>query len=115
MRKTGQRCWPRPRRLASRTPRGGWPPPLPRRQGRLLRRKELPEDWDPSAIGRLTVWEVTQHLIRLDQKGEAETANLKATIGWMAAIAPDLAYRLYTLCERKGWAEEAGYYNSLVV
>ena len=83
---------------------------------RLLRREELPEDWDPSAIGRLTVWEVTQHLIRrLDQKGEKETANLKAKIGGMAEIARDLAYRLYTLCERKGWAEEAGYYNSLVV
>jgi putative DNA methylase len=83
---------------------------------RLLRREELPEDWEPSAIGRLTVWEVTQHLIRrLDQKGEKETANLKAKIGGMAEIARDLAYRLYTLCERKGWAEEAGYYNSLVV
>jgi len=83
---------------------------------RLLRREELPEDWDPSAIDRLTVWEVTQHLIRrLDQKGEKETANLKAKIGGMAEIARDLAYRLYTLCERKGWAEEAGYYNSLVV
>jgi putative DNA methylase len=83
---------------------------------RLLRREELPEDWDPSVIGRLTVWEVTQHLIRrLDQKGEKETANLKAKIGGMAEIARDLAYRLYTLCERKGWAEEAGYYNSLVV
>ncbi len=83
---------------------------------RLLRRSELPEDWDPSVIGRLTVWEVTQHLIRrLDQKGEADTANLKAKIGGMAEIARDLAYRLYTLCERKGWAEEAGYYNSLVV
>src|ERR1022692_651681 len=83
---------------------------------RLLRREELPEDWDPSAIGRLTVWEVTQHLIRcLDQKGEKETANLKAKIGGMAEIARDLAYRLYTLCECKGWADEAGYYNSLVV
>lgn len=83
---------------------------------RLLRREELPEDWDPSAVDRLTVWEVTQHLIRsLDQKGEKETANLKAKIGGMAEIARDLAYRLYTLCERKGWAEEAGYYNSLVV
>ena len=83
---------------------------------RLLRREELSEDWDPSASGRLTVWEVTQHLIRrLDQKGEKETANLKAKIGGMAEIARDLAYRLYTLCERKGWAEEAGYYNSLVV
>jgi len=83
---------------------------------RLLRREELPEDWDPSAIGRLTVWGVTQHLIRrLDQQGEKETANLKAKIGGMAENARDLAYRLYTLCERKGWAEEAGYYNSLVV
>ena len=83
---------------------------------RLLRREELAEDWDPSAGDRLTVWEVTQHLIRsLDQKGEQETANLKAKIGGMAEIARDLAYRLYTLCERKGWAEEAGYYNSLVV
>ncbi len=83
---------------------------------RLLRREELPADWDPSAIDRLTVWEVTQHLIRcLDQKGEMETANLKAKIGGMAEIARDLAYRLYTLCERKGWAEEAGFYNSLVV
>ena len=83
---------------------------------RLLRREELSEDWDPTTVGRLTVWEVTQHLIRrLDQKGEKETANLKAKIGGMAEIARDLAYRLYTLCERKGWAEEAGYYNSLVV
>jgi len=83
---------------------------------RLLRRSELPEDWDPSAVSRLTVWEVTQHLIRrLDQKGETETANLKAKIGGMAEIARDLAYRLYTLCERKGWTDEAGYYNSLVV
>ncbi len=26
-----------------------------------------------------------------------------------------LAYRLYTLCERKGWAEEARAYNELVM
>src|SRR5579883_1370088 len=83
---------------------------------RLLRRSEFSGDWDPSEVGRLTVWEVTQQLIRsLDQKGEKETANLKAKIGGMAEIARDLAYRLYTLCERKGWTEEAGYYNSLVV
>ena len=83
---------------------------------RLLRREELSEAWDPSNVARLTVWEVTQHLIRsLDLKGETETSILKGKIGGMAEIARDLAYRLYTLCERKGWAEEAGYYNSLVV
>jgi len=30
-------------------------------------------------------------------------------------VARDLAYRLYTVCERKKWAEEAMAYNSLVV
>ncbi len=31
---------------------------------RLLKRDELPEDWNPSTDMRLTVWEATQHLIR---------------------------------------------------
>jgi len=26
----------------------------------------------------------------------------------------NLAYRLYTLCERKGWAEDARAYNELI-
>jgi putative DNA methylase len=26
----------------------------------------------------------------------------------------DLAYRLYNICERKGWSQEALYYNMLV-
>jgi putative DNA methylase len=83
---------------------------------RLLKRSELPPDWDPTSDGRLTVWEVTQHLIRcLETRGEADTAALKAKIGGLAETSRELAYRLYTLCERKGWAEEAGYYNSLVV
>jgi hypothetical protein len=33
----------------------------------------------------------------------------------MGEIARDLAYRLYSVCERKGWTEEAIAYNSLVV
>jgi putative DNA methylase len=83
---------------------------------RLVRRNELSADWDPTADGRLTVWEVTQHLIHcLETRGETETAALKAKIGGLAETARELAYRLYTLCERKGWAEEAGFYNSLVV
>ena len=83
---------------------------------RLIRRDELPDYWDPSMVDHLTVWGVTQHLIHsLDLKGETETANLKAKLGGVSEIARDLAYRLYTLCERKGWADEAGYYNSLVV
>jgi putative DNA methylase len=83
---------------------------------RLLRRDELAADWNPSAEHRLTVWAVTQHLIRsLDKNGETATATLASKVGGLAETARDLAYRLYILSERKGWAEEAGYYNSLVV
>lgn len=83
---------------------------------RLLRRDELPTDWNPSLQHRLTVWAVTQHLIRsLDKQGETATATLANRLGGLAETARDLAYRLYVVSERKGWAEEAGYYNSLVV
>jgi putative DNA methylase len=83
---------------------------------RLFRREELPEDWNPVMDHRLTVWGVTQHLIRkLDKYGETATSALAEKVGGLAVTARDLAYRLYILSERKGWAEEAGYYNSLVV
>jgi putative DNA methylase len=83
---------------------------------RILRRGELPEDWDPEADKRLTVWEATQHLIkRLETQGEEAAAELLGKLGTTAAAARDLAYRLYTTCERKGWAEEARAYNGLVV
>lgn len=83
---------------------------------RLLRRDELPEDWNPATDTRLTGWEVTQHLIRkLEQAGESGAAELLVKIGSLGDMARDLAYRLYTTCERKGWTQEAIAYNSLVV
>lgn len=83
---------------------------------RLLRRDELPSDWDPTTDGRLTAWEVTQHLIRtLEKEGESGAAQLLAKLGGMGELARDLAYRLYTTCERKKWAQDALAFNSLVV
>ena len=83
---------------------------------RLLRRAELPENWTPGKDKHPTVWEATQHLIkRLEAKGEQAAADLLAELGPLAAPARDLAYRLYQVCERKGWAEEARAYNGLVV
>jgi putative DNA methylase len=84
---------------------------------RLLSREELPEDWDPTQDTRLTVWEVTQHLIRaLDTRGEEGAAALLRQVGLSyGEIARDLAYRLYVICERKKWAQEALAFNSLVV
>jgi putative DNA methylase len=82
----------------------------------LLKREDLPTDWEPSRDKRLTIWEVTQHLLHtLDQKGESGAAALLYKLGGLGETARDLAYRLYTICERKKWAEEALAYNGLVI
>ncbi len=83
---------------------------------RLLKRDELPDNWDPMTDSRLVVWEVIQYLIRtLENDGETAAAELLRKVGSMGEIARDLAYRLYTTCERKKWAQEALAYNSLVI
>ena len=83
---------------------------------RLLQRQELAEDWSPQTDSRLTVWETTQYLIRaLEEEGENGVAQLIAQLGASAETARDLAYRLYVLCERNSWSQEAIGYNSLVI
>jgi putative DNA methylase len=84
---------------------------------RLLRTVELPDHWDPIADLRLTVWEGVHHLIRtLEAAGETGTAELLRQLPKpVVEAARDLAYRLYTICERRKWAREALVYNMLVV
>jgi putative DNA methylase len=83
---------------------------------RLLRRDELDPGWDPATDRRLTVWEVVQHLIRrLEEGGETAAAELLNRVGGLGQTARELAYRLYGICERKGWAQEALGYNALAV
>jgi putative DNA methylase len=82
---------------------------------RLLRREELDEDWDPATDRRLTVWEMTQHLMRRLDEGHAAAAALALQLGSNAEVARDLAYRLYLICERKKWSQEGQAYNALVV
>jgi putative DNA methylase len=84
---------------------------------RLLRRDEMPDDWDPRTDRRPTAWEATQHLTkRLAHGGEDAAASLLRILGGgYGEQARELAYRLYSICERKGWAQEAIPYNSLVV
>ena len=83
---------------------------------RLLLPTELPEDWDPQSDRRPTTWESVHHLVRVLQNGsESAAADLQTKIGPSStATTRELAYRLYTICERKGWAKEALWYNSLV-
>ncbi len=82
---------------------------------RLLRWAELPKDWSPETDTRTPIWEALHHLIRaLNQDGESAAGALLARMPTRAEPMRALAYRLYTLCERKGWAEEARAYNELV-
>ena len=83
---------------------------------RLCKRDELRDEWDPRRDTRLTVWESVQHMIkRMESAGEPAAAALLHALGSTADKARDLAYRLYSICERKGWAEEARAYNGLVI
>jgi putative DNA methylase len=83
---------------------------------RLLKRAECPAQWHPDLDRRVTVWECTQHLIRqLDTGGIEAAARLVNLLGSRSEDARALAYRLYSICERKKWADEALAYNTLVV
>ena len=82
---------------------------------RLLKSEELPAAWDPSTDARLTNWETVHHLIRvLASGGEPAAAELVTKLGAKAEPARELAYRLYTLCERKKRPADALAYNGLV-
>jgi putative DNA methylase len=82
---------------------------------RLLRPEELPAIWDPGTDARLTTWEMVHQLIRaLAAGGEAAASDLVRKLGAKAEVARELAYRLYTVCERKKRAVEALAYNGLV-
>jgi putative DNA methylase len=82
---------------------------------RLLKWAGYPSDWDPKSDQRLPIWEVLHQLIRVfNTDGESGAAAVFATVQSKAEAARQLAYRLYTLCERKNWAEDARAYNEVV-
>lgn len=82
---------------------------------RLLRWAEMASDWSPETDSRVPVWEALHQLIRaLNQDGESAAGALLARMPERSEPIRALAYRLYTLCERKGWAEDARAYNELV-
>lgn len=78
---------------------------------RLLMRDEIPEKIDKEII-----WLFTQQLTRaLEREGVIGVAKILMN---MLTSEPEqaraLAYRLYTIAERKGWTADAYAYNSLV-
>lgn len=80
----------------------------------IIERENLPERIDTNESN---IWMLTQQLTHAMAKGgvEACAQAIYNMFGSNAENAKDLAYRLYTIAERKGWANEAYAYNSLVV
>jgi putative DNA methylase len=82
---------------------------------RLLKWAQYPSDWSPEHDQRKPIWEALHHLVRiLNQQGETAAGSLLSRIPERSEAMRQLAYRLYTLCERKGWAEDARAYNELI-
>jgi putative DNA methylase len=81
---------------------------------KLLKPDELNPDWDPATDKRLTVWEMVHQLIRTLDSGEVNASELLVKLGGRGDSARELAYRLYSVCERKRWAQEALAYNGLI-
>jgi putative DNA methylase len=85
---------------------------------RLLRPDELSPHWNPATDKRLTIWEMTHHLLRLyfhEKAGDMATADLLSKFVRSSDMARDLAYRLFNVCEKRKWSQEAQAYNALVL
>jgi putative DNA methylase len=81
----------------------------------LLRWNELPTDWKPDPDHQTPIWEALHQLIRnLNMHGEQSAGALLAGMSAVSGPVRTLAYRLYTLCERKSLAEDARPYNELI-
>ena len=80
----------------------------------LIDRTEMPEKVDTAESN---IWMLTQQLTQAMAVGgiEACAEIVYSMFGSNAERAKDLAYRLYTIAEKKGWTGEAYAYNSLVV
>jgi putative DNA methylase len=82
---------------------------------KLLKPADYDANWDPREDNRTPVWEALHQLIRaLTQGGESAAGTLLARMPERSGDIRRLAFWLYTLCERKGWAEDARGYNELV-
>jgi putative DNA methylase len=82
---------------------------------RLLERAELPEK--SKDAGGTILWLLTQRLTKaLETGGKAACVSIVAAApGGAPDRAKALAYRLFIMAEKKGWAQEALAYNSLVI
>jgi putative DNA methylase len=82
---------------------------------RLLKWADYPADWEARADICVPVWEALHQLIRVFKtEGEGGAGAVLAAVQAKAEATRQLAYRLYTLCERAGRAEDAHAYNEII-
>jgi putative DNA methylase len=82
---------------------------------RLLRWREYDKSWDPTGDARIPIWQVLHQMILAFQaEGDSGAGKIYAALAAKTEAARQLAYRLYTLCERKSWAEDARAFNDVV-
>jgi putative DNA methylase len=82
---------------------------------RLFNWSEYPKDWEPKENKDKSVWQICHHLIRvLNQQSESDAGLFLSRFQSFGEQIRQLAYHLYTICERKKWAEDARVYNELI-
>ncbi len=85
---------------------------------KLLSVRDIPDFYDPEADERTCEWEICLHLAKaLQDRGADDAARLMAAARRVPAVDLDdvkeLAYLLYSIAEKKGWAETALLFNNL--
>ena len=82
---------------------------------KLLRPDELSIKWKSENDNRVSIWGLLHHMVRLlNSHGETGAGEILSKVNEHSENIRTLGYRLYTICERKGWAQEAGRYNELI-
>lgn len=85
-------------------------------KARLIEPNEMADSWSPNEDKVISVWEVSVRLGHaLLTEGQDQAAS------WMREAASrvdldavkELAYLMYSVCERKGWTESAMLFNAL--
>lgn len=83
---------------------------------KLLSVLEMTENYDPGLDERVSEWKTCLHLARrLRDQGTSAAAELMAAAREKVDLGDvkDLAYLLYSIAEKKGWAETALLFNNL--
>jgi putative DNA methylase len=85
---------------------------------KLLSVRDIPDFYDPEADDRISEWEICLHLAKaLQDRGADDAARLMAAARRVPTVDLDdvkeLAYLLYSIAEKKGWAETALLFNNL--